>query len=74
MVRGKDLGVLRVKTTAKLPHLKLCSRERPEIKLGDPTFLVSPLEVIGAANATMGVQYLAKGFFRFTRRHSTHGS
>jgi len=66
--------VLRTKTVARLPHLKLYSREQPEIKLGGPTFLVSPLKVIGAANATVGVQYLAKGFSRFTRRHSTHGS
>lgn len=85
MIQMKDVGVLKLKTAgkqplAKLPHIKLYSREKPEIKLGDkvylchfvfpgkpgePTFLVSPLEVIGAANATMGVQYLAKGFFRW---------
>ena len=85
MIRKKDVGVLKLKTTGKLPltklpHIKLYSHEKPEIKLGDklylchfvfptkagePTFLVSPLEVIGAANATMGVQYLAKGFFRW---------
>jgi len=80
MIGGKDLGVLKIKTTAELPHVELYSREKPEIKIGDrlymchyvfpmsaaePTFLVSPLTVIGAAHTTMGVQYLAKGFFRW---------
>ncbi len=80
MIQKKDVGVVKLKATGKMPYVKLYSKEKPEIKLGDklylchfvfpkkpgePTFLVSPLEVIGAANATMGVQYLAKGFFRW---------
>lgn len=87
MIGGKDLGVLKIETTAELPHVEFYSREKPEIKIGDrlymchfvfptsaaePTFLVSPLTVIGAARTTMGVQYLAKGFFRWgyeRRRH-----
>jgi len=80
MIGGKDLGLLKIETTAELPHVEFYSREKPEIKIGDrlymchfvfpasagePTFLVSPLTVIGAAHTTMGVQYLAKGFFRW---------
>ncbi len=80
MIDKKDLGVLKIDTSAKLPYVEFYSREKPEIKIGDrlylchfvfptnagePTFLVSPLEVIGAAHTTMGPQYLAKGFFRW---------
>ena len=79
-IEGKDVGLVKIDTTAKLPYIEFYSEEEPELRIGDrlylchfvfptddgePTFLVSPLEVLSVAETTTGVQYLAQGFFRW---------
>ncbi|MEN6503030.1 MAG: serine protease [Planctomycetaceae bacterium] len=76
-----DVALLKLETTAEaLPCVDFYSQDKPTLRLGDrvylchymfplqkgdPTFLISPAEIIGAAETTMGVQYLAKGLARF---------
>ena len=79
-IDGKDVALLKLDTTAALPHVEFYSKKEPPIRLGDhlylcqyvfptsksdPIFLISPIEVIGVAKNTTGIQYLAEGFFRW---------
>ena len=43
--------------------LHLCHYNFPH-KAGDPTFLINPVEVVGIASTSSGIQYLAKGYYR----------
>lgn len=80
-IDGRDIGLLKLSTPAKLPHIEFYSKTKPRIRLGDqlymcqycfpdseadPIFLVTPMTVIGIAqNTTAGTQVLAQGFFRW---------
>jgi len=79
-IDGKDLALLKIGTTAELPHVDFYSKEEPDIRLGerlylchymfpdekaDPIFIISPIKVIGVAKNTSGIEYLAQGFFRW---------
>ena len=61
------------------PILNFYSTEKPTVKTGetfylchynfphkpaDPFFLINPVEVVGVAQTTSGLQYLAKGYYR----------
>ncbi len=61
------------------PRLEFYSIEKPEIKIGDifhlchynfphkpgdPFFLINPVEVVGVAQTSSGLQYLGKGYYR----------
>ena len=43
--------------------LHLCHFSFPH-KAGDPFFLINPAEVVGIAQTSSGIQYLAKGYYR----------
>lgn len=44
-------------------NLHLCHFTFPH-KPGDPFFLMNPVEVVGVAQTSSGIQYLAKGYYR----------
>ena len=61
------------------PIVEFYSRAKPEIEIGDifhlchynfphkpadPFFLINPVEVVGVAQTSSGLQYLAKGYYR----------
>ena len=61
------------------PRLEFYSSAKPKIEIGDtfhlchynfphkpadPFFLINPLEVVGVARTSSGLQYLAKGYYR----------
>ena len=43
--------------------LHLCHYNFPH-KPADPLFLINPVEVVGVAQTSSGMQYLAKGYYR----------
>lgn len=66
-------------SVAGFPTLDFYSKEKPTLaagdtlhlchftfphKPGDPFFLINPVEVVGVAQTSSGIQYLAKGFYR----------
>ncbi|MDA1161701.1 MAG: serine protease [Planctomycetota bacterium] len=74
-----DLAVLKLKAKGEMPTLDFFSRERPTIELGetlhlchynfphqpaDPTFLISPVKIVGVAETSSGLQYLGEGYYR----------
>jgi len=61
------------------PRVEFYSIEKPEIEIGDifhlchynfphkpgdPFFLINPVEVVGVAQTSSGLQYLGKGYYR----------
>ncbi len=61
------------------PKMEFFSKKKPSLKIGDtlhlchysfpheagnPLFLINPMEVVGVAKTSSGVQYLAKGYYR----------
>lgn len=78
-VAGSDLGLLTIDAEGKFPTLSFFSPKKPKIEIGDvfylchfsfphkagsPTLLVNPIEIVGLAQTTSGLQYLAKGYYR----------
>lgn len=66
-------------TEQKFPMLEFYSSTKPEINIGDtfylchynfphkpadPFFLINPIEVVGVAQTSSGLQFLAKGYYR----------
>jgi len=79
-IAKRDLCLLRIDAEAVFPKVQFFSEARPEIRIGDvlhlchynwphkdadPTFLVNPVEVVGVVQTTSGLQYLARGYYRW---------
>jgi len=78
-VAESDLAVLKIKSEGPFPKVDFFSKAKPTVnfgdilhlchfsfphKPGDPLFLINPLEVVGVAQTSSGMQYLAKGYYR----------
>ncbi|MEL6111073.1 MAG: hypothetical protein AAFU85_34120, partial [Planctomycetota bacterium] len=78
-VGKSDLGLLTIDADGQFPTLPFYSKGKPEIEIGEvfylchfsfphkagsPTLLVNPIEIVGLAQTTSGIQYLAKGYYR----------
>ena len=76
---GEDLGLLSIRTEGKFPTLSFYSEEKPTIQLGEtfhlchynfpdkpasPTLLINPVKIVGVAQTSSGLQYLAEGYYR----------
>ncbi|MDD2601000.1 MAG: trypsin-like peptidase domain-containing protein [Kiritimatiellae bacterium] len=74
-----DVALFKIKVDGNFPKLEFYSKKRPKVRIGDifhlchynfphqpadPTFLINPVEIVGMAQTSSGVQYLAKGFYR----------
>ena len=74
-----DLALFHINADGAFPRVDFYSRKMPKVQLGDvfhlchfsfphkaaePTFLVNPVEIVGVAQTTSGIQYLAKGYYR----------
>ncbi len=74
-----DLALFQIQADGEASHIRFFSRARPKVRMGetfhlchynfphksaDPTFLISPLEIVGVVQTPFGVQYLAKGYYR----------
>lgn len=78
-IGGRDLAVFKIKGEGNFPVIDFYSKTKPEVRVGDvfhlchfsfphgpadPTFLINPVEVVGVAQTTRGIQYLARGYYR----------
>lgn len=78
-IAAGDLALFKIKAEGPFPKLDFFSEERPTLemgdtlhlchynfphKAGDPFFLINPVEVVGVAETSWGMQYLAKGYYR----------
>ena len=76
---GADLGVFKMKAKGVFPRIEFFSQTQPGMEIGetlhlchynfphkpaDPLFLINPVEVVGVAQTSSGMQYLAKGYYR----------
>ncbi|HMP79597.1 MAG TPA: serine protease [Pirellulaceae bacterium] len=74
-----DLAVFQLKAQGELTSMDFYSRQKPKIELGEtlhlchynfphqpaePTFLISPIKVVGVAETSSGLQYLGEGYYR----------
>lgn len=74
-----DLSVFQLKGTGELPRIDFFSDGKPAVEVGetlylchfnsphalaDPTFLMNPVRVVGVAQTSSGLQYLAEGYYR----------
>jgi hypothetical protein len=74
-----DLALFRLKAKTELPTVDFFSGQEPKLELGetlhlchynfphqeaDPTFLISPVTVVGVAHTSSGLQYLGEGYCR----------
>lgn len=74
-----DLAIFQIEAKAGFPTLDFFSKEKPSLddgetlhlchftfphKPGDPFFLINPVEVVGVAQTSWGIQYLARGYYR----------
>lgn len=74
-----DVAVFKIQAEGEFPKLDFYSKKQPRVRIGDvfhlchynfphqagdPTFLINPVEIVGMAQTSSGVQYLAKGFYR----------
>ena len=74
-----DLAVFKIPGKEGYPMIEFFSKTKPELSsgetlhlchfihphtAGDPFLLMSPLEVVGVARTSHGLQYLAKGYYR----------
>lgn len=74
-----DLAVFKAKAGSAFPAIDFFSDETPKIELGetlylchynfphqpaDPTFLISPVRIVGVAETSSGLQYLGEGYYR----------
>lgn len=75
-----DLALFRIKAEGEFPTVEFFSKSKPKVKdgdvlhlchytfpnkAGDPTFLINPVEIVGVAQTPFGLQYLAKGYYRW---------
>ncbi|MDP6522799.1 MAG: hypothetical protein QGI24_05730 [Kiritimatiellia bacterium] len=75
-----DLALFRIKAEGVFPKVEFFSKSKPKVKTGDvlhlchytfphkaadPTFLINPVEVVGVAQTPHGLQYLARGYYRW---------
>lgn len=78
-VAGGDLAIFELPEGNKYPKVDFFSKKKPALsagetlhlchfvfphKAGDPTFLINPIEVVGVARTSSGLQYLARGYYR----------
>lgn len=76
---NSDVALFNIKGKGDFPKVDFYSKKRPRVRVGDifhlchynfphkgaePTFLVSPIEIVGMAQTSSGTQYLGKGFYR----------
>ena len=76
---GADLSVFKMKAKGTFPRIEFFSQTQPGMEIGetlhlchynfphepaDPLFLINPVEVVGVAQTSSGMQYLAKGYYR----------
>ncbi len=74
-----DLALFNIKANGTFPCIDFYSKKKPKVRMGEvfhlchfsfphkpaePTFLINPLEIVGVAQTTSGIQYLAKGYYR----------
>lgn len=74
-----DLSLFQIKTKGQTPSVEFFSKDKPSLEAGerlylchycfphqpaDPTFLVNPVKVVGVAQTSSGLQYLAEGYYR----------
>lgn len=74
-----DVALFKVKAQGAFPKIEFYSKKRPRVSIGDlfylchynfphkpgePTFLINPMEIVGMAQTSSGMQYVAKGFYR----------
>ena len=74
-----DLALFQIKAEGAFPKLDFFSKDKPTLnsgdvlhlchfsfphRAGDPFFLINPVEVVGVAQTSSGIQYLAKGYYR----------
>ncbi len=75
-----DLALFRIKAEGVFPKVEFFSKSKPKVKTGevlhlchytfphkaaDPTFLINPVEIVGVAQTPHGLQYLARGYYRW---------
>lgn len=78
-VAGGDLAIFQINAKGSFPKVEFFSKEKPTVaggdtlhlchfifphKPGDPFFLINPVELVGVAQTSSGIQYLAKGYYR----------
>ena len=78
-VGGGDLALFQAEAEGDFPKVEFFSKDKPAVsegdvlylchynfphKAGDPLFLINPLKVVGVAQTSSGIQYLAKGYYR----------
>ncbi len=78
-IDGGDLAVFRIEAKGEFPKVDFFSKTKPAVAIGDifhlchfsfplragdPFFLMNPVEVVGIAQTSSGLQYLAKGYYR----------
>jgi hypothetical protein len=78
-VAQADLCVFKLKSKTELPSVEFFSRQKPKVELGetlylchynfphqaaDPTFLISPIKIVGVAETSSGFQFLGEGYYR----------
>ena len=76
---GADLGVFKIRGKGRFPRIEFFSQTQPDMEIGetlylchynfphkpaDPFFLINPIEVVGVAQTSSGMQHLAKGYYR----------
>jgi hypothetical protein len=74
-----DLALFQIKAEGSFPKVEFFTKDKPTVtagdilhlchfsfpdKAGDPFFLINPVEVVGIAQTSSGIQYLAKGYYR----------
>lgn len=78
-IDNSDLAVFQLPFGEPYPKIDFFSKEKPVVstgetlhlchfifphKPGDPSFLMNPVEVVGVAKTSSGLQYLAQGYYR----------
>ncbi len=78
-IAKSDLALFQIKAEGIFPKMDFFSKDKPVLnqgdilhlchfsfpnKPGDPFFLINPVEVVGVAQTSSGMQYLAKGYYR----------
>ena len=74
-----DLAIFQIEAKEGFPSLDFYSKDRPDLdegetlhlchftfphRPGDPFFLINPVEIVGVAQTSWGIQYLARGYYR----------
>jgi len=74
-----DLAIFQINAEGTFPKVEFFSKDKPTVtagdilhlchfsfphRAGDPFFLINPVEIVGIAQTSSGIQYLAKGYYR----------